>query len=70
MRLVAGNADRPGITYSVLPVLSRSHALGVVVQTASSPLLVFCRTRNDTEVTARAIYGGVPISLSRSTTRD
>ena len=54
-RVVAGNADRPGIIYSVLPVLSRSHALGAFVRTAERPLLVFCRTRNDTEVTARSI---------------
>ena len=55
VRVVAGSADRPGITYSVLPVLSRSHAMSVVSQTAERPMLVFCRTRSDTEVTARAI---------------
>jgi ATP-dependent DNA helicase RecQ len=53
VRVVAGNADRPGISYSVLPVLSRSHALGVIARGAERPLLVFCRTRNDTEVVAR-----------------
>jgi ATP-dependent DNA helicase RecQ len=60
VRIVAGNADRPGISYSVLPVLSRLHALGVIARTAQRPLLVFCRTRNDTEVAARAMVRRCP----------
>ena len=60
VRLVAGSADRPGITYAVLPVLSRAHALGVIARTAERPLLVFCRTRNETEVTARAMLRRCP----------
>ncbi len=60
VRIVAGSADRPGISYSVLPVLSRGHALGVIARTAERPLLVFCRTRNDTEVTARGLLRRCP----------
>jgi ATP-dependent DNA helicase RecQ len=66
VRVVAGNADRPGISYSVLPVLSRVQALAVIVRTAERPLLVFCRTRSDTEVTARAILcrcPGLPVAF-------
>jgi ATP-dependent DNA helicase RecQ len=60
VRVVAGSADRPGITYAVLPVLSRGHALGVIARTAERPLLVFCRTRNETEFTARAMLRRCP----------
>jgi ATP-dependent DNA helicase RecQ len=60
VRLVAGSADRPGIHYSVQPVLSRAHALLQMAREAERPLLIFCRTRNDTEVAARAIRRGAP----------
>jgi ATP-dependent DNA helicase RecQ len=60
VRLVVGSADRPGIHYSVLPVLSRGHALLQAAREAERPLLIFCRTRNDTEVAARAIRRGAP----------
>lgn len=60
VRVVAGSADRPGIHYSVLPVLSRGHALLQVAREAERPLLIFCRTRNDTEVAGRAIRRGAP----------
>jgi ATP-dependent DNA helicase RecQ len=66
VRIVAGSADRPGISYAVLPVLSRAHALGMAVRTAERPLLVFCRTRNDTEVTARDLMRrcpGLPVAF-------
>jgi len=53
VRFVGENADRPGITYSVQPVLCISRALFRLVQTAEPPLLVFCRTRSDTEVACR-----------------
>jgi len=53
VRLVGENADRPGITYSVQPVLCLSRALFRLVQTAEPPLLVFCRTRSDAEVACR-----------------
>ncbi len=60
VRLVAGSADRPGIHYAVQPVLSRSHALVQVAREAERPLLVFCRTRNGTEVAARSMRRGSP----------
>jgi ATP-dependent DNA helicase RecQ len=60
VRLVAGSADRPGIHYAVQPVLSRGHALLEMAREAERPLLIFCRTRNDTEVAARAIRRGAP----------
>ena len=54
VRNVAGSPDRPEISYSVLPVLSRAHALAGIARTAEKPLLVFCRTRGETEATARS----------------
>lgn len=60
VRLVAGSADRPGIHYAVTPVLSRGHALMELARTAARPLLVFCRTRRDTEVAARIMRRGYP----------
>jgi ATP-dependent DNA helicase RecQ len=60
VRLVAGGADRPGIHYAVRPVLSRGHALMELAETAERPLLVFCRTRNATELTARGLRYGCP----------
>lgn len=60
VRIVAGGADRPGISYAVQPVLSRAHALAEMARTAERPLLVFCRTRNDTEVAARTMLRACP----------
>lgn len=54
VRIVEENADRPGISYAVTPVLSLQHAVGRLVRAAERPLLVFCRTRNDTEVACRS----------------
>ena len=54
VRVVGENADRPGITYSVTPVLCLQHAITGLVRTAEHPLLVFCRTRNDTEAACRS----------------
>ncbi len=54
VRIVGENADRPGISYSVQPVLSRSHALAHLLRTAERPLLVFCRTRAEAEMDSRA----------------
>jgi ATP-dependent DNA helicase RecQ len=55
VRVVAGGADRPGIHYSVLPVLALRHALSDLAQHAARPLLVFCRTRSDVEMAAREV---------------
>jgi ATP-dependent DNA helicase RecQ len=50
---VIGSADRPNISYRVVPVLSRAHALEGLARSAARPMLVFCRTRDDTEIAAR-----------------
>jgi ATP-dependent DNA helicase RecQ len=53
VRVVGENADRPGISYAVQPVLSLNRALRRLVRTADAPLLVFCRTRSDVEMACR-----------------
>ena len=58
--LVAASADRPNIFYRVLPILSRWHALEETVRTAARPLLVFCRTREATEESAREMRRRLP----------
>jgi ATP-dependent DNA helicase RecQ len=60
MRIVAGSADRPNISYEVQPYLSRTHALVEMAHTAEKPLLVFCRTRSGTERAARAVRARCP----------
>jgi ATP-dependent DNA helicase RecQ len=52
VREVGENADRPGISYSVQPVLG-THARNGLVRSAERPLLVFCRTRGESELAAR-----------------
>ncbi len=58
--LVAASADRPNISYRVLPILSRWKALEDTLRTASRPLLVFCRTRKATEESAREMRRRLP----------
>ena len=52
VRVVAENADRPGISYSVRPALG-THARNRLVSAVERPLLVFCRTRGESELAAR-----------------
>jgi ATP-dependent DNA helicase RecQ len=53
VRLVGENADRPGISYSVQPVLG-THGKNGLLRSAERPLLVFCRTRGETELASRS----------------
>jgi ATP-dependent DNA helicase RecQ len=52
-RIVGESADRPAISYSVLPVLCPGQSLSRLVHSSEPPILVFCRTRSDTEVACR-----------------
>ncbi|MDR1179936.1 MAG: RecQ family ATP-dependent DNA helicase [Spirochaetales bacterium] len=51
--IIAGNPDRPNISYRVIPVLSKDEALMEVLRQAEKPALVFCSSRKGTEMTAR-----------------
>jgi ATP-dependent DNA helicase RecQ len=52
-RIVAESADRPETRYAVVPVLCLGRALLRLVRSAEPPMLIFCRTRSDTEVACR-----------------
>jgi ATP-dependent DNA helicase RecQ len=60
MRVVSASADRPNIHYAVRPVLSRMHELVRAAATQPRPMLVFCRTRTETERAARALLHRLP----------
>ncbi len=60
VRIVAGSADRPTITYAVRPMISRGQALTELARSAEKPLLVFCRTRSAVELAARAVLRRCP----------
>ena len=53
--LYAANPDRPNISYDVVPVLSKDHALERVARSASRPLVVFARSRKSVERYARVL---------------
>jgi ATP-dependent DNA helicase RecQ len=59
-RVVAGDPDRPNIRYAVLPALARSRAIEEIARGRPRPLLVFCRTRDGTEMLAREIRRRLP----------
>ncbi|HEY9593526.1 MAG TPA: RecQ family ATP-dependent DNA helicase [Spirochaetia bacterium] len=65
VRVVEGGADRPGISYEVRPTLSRGRALAALARGAPRPLLVFCRTRSDTERAARIVAAADPARPAR-----
>jgi ATP-dependent DNA helicase RecQ len=48
-RLVAGNPDRPNISYAVLPTLSREHSLERILAEERRPLIVFASSRRGVE---------------------
>ncbi|TFG62401.1 MAG: ATP-dependent DNA helicase RecQ [Spirochaetales bacterium] len=53
--LVSGNPDRPNISYSVLPVLNKNHAVTLLAKSMEKPLIIFHRSRPGTEMTARLL---------------
>ncbi len=59
-RVVTADPDRPNIRYAVLPVLCRARALECIARERPRPLLVFCRTRDGTEVLARETARRLP----------
>jgi len=59
-RVVSADPDRPNIRYAVLPVLCRMQEIERIARDRPRPLLVFCRTRDGTEVLAREIARRLP----------
>ena len=56
----SGNPDRPNISYEVLPVLSKEHALERIARESSRPLIVFGRSRKSVERYARSLRRRLP----------
>ncbi|MBT3273020.1 MAG: ATP-dependent DNA helicase RecQ, partial [Spirochaetales bacterium] len=53
--LVQAVPDRPNISYSVHPALSKDYEIRAQVETAKRPAIIFCRSRTATELTARML---------------
>ena len=58
--IIRADPDRPNIRYDALPYLSKEAALRRAVQKAEKPLIVFCSSRDGTEITARRIKRWLP----------
>ena len=53
--IIRADPDRPNIRYDAHPYLSKDAALLKAVQEAEKPLIVFCSSREGTEITARRL---------------
>ena len=58
--IIRADPDRPNIRYDALPYLSKDAALLKAVQEAEKPLIVFCSSREGTEITARRLKHHLP----------
>ncbi len=58
--VVIGNPDRPNIHYRVLPILSKSRALEVIVRSAERPILIFGSSRQGAELASRSLIRKFP----------
>ena len=58
--IIRADPDRPNIRYDALPYLSKDAALRKAVQEAEKPLIVFCSSREGTEITARRLKKHLP----------
>ena len=58
--IIRADPDRPNIRYDAIPYLSRNAALLKAVQEAEKPLIVFCSSREGTEITARRLKHRLP----------
>ncbi len=52
---VVANPDRPNISYTVLPTLSKENELLRLARSIERPALIFCRSRIGAELTARRL---------------
>ena len=58
--IIRADPDRPNIRYDAIPYLSKNAALLKAVQEAEKPLIVFCSSREGTEITARRLKHRLP----------
>ncbi|MBO7093782.1 MAG: ATP-dependent DNA helicase RecQ, partial [Spirochaetia bacterium] len=58
--IIRADPDRPNIRYDAIPYLSKDAALLKVAREAEKPLIVFCSSREGTEITARRLKRHMP----------
>ncbi len=54
-RLIAGDPDRPNLSYRCIPTLSKPHTLGKLARSLPKPLLVFCASRSGAQIAAEKL---------------
>ncbi len=52
--------DRPNISYSVIPTISKAHTIFELLNTKAKPLVIFTRSRKNCELLARIIKRRMP----------
>ena len=55
VNVIAGNPDRSNIFYSVIPSLCPDRDTAVISKNCEKPLIIFCSSRTDTEMTSRML---------------
>jgi ATP-dependent DNA helicase RecQ len=63
--VIEGDPDRPNISYSVLRTLSREHSLVRLARELPRPLIVFCSSREGTQMLARLLSERLPETETR-----
>ncbi len=58
--VLSADPDRPNISYTVIPTLSKTRTLVGLVEAAPRPILIFSRTRSAAERTARTLRRRLP----------
>jgi ATP-dependent DNA helicase RecQ len=54
-RVIEGDPDRPNISYAVVRTLSREHSLARLAREMPRPLVVFCSSREGTQILSRLL---------------
>ncbi len=55
VNIIAGSPDRSNIFYSVVPTICMDRDTSVYAEKGKKPLVIFCTSRTDTELTARML---------------
>lgn len=55
VNIIEGNPDRPNLFYSVIPSICPNRDLTELCRNEEKPLVIFCSSRNETEMTARML---------------
>lgn len=55
VNIIEGNPDRPNLFYSVIPSICPDRDLTELCRNEKKPLVIFCSSRSETEITARML---------------